>query len=184
MGLVGRTYEEKLTKLGLNTLKDRRIQINLIQTFKIFQWIDRVDPATWFNTAGDNVTRLTRITACAYNEGNLLSNRSNTDQRKNFFTNRVIPISRKNREKRKFWPTVLTSKLEGKFFFMYSRGHRENILKKMGYLCLTRPEMKNWSRRRSFFKGSKSPERGIDNLTLYPAPRQLHESTFKNRTGC
>ena len=29
-----------------------------------------------------------------------------------------------------------------------------------------------------------SPGRDIDNLTSYPAPRQLHESTFKNRTGC
>jgi len=89
VGLVGRTYEEKLTELGLNTLKDRRIQIDLIQTFKILKGIDRVDPDTWFNIVGDNVTRLTRNTAY---EGNLLTNRSNTDQRKNFFTNRVIPI--------------------------------------------------------------------------------------------
>ena len=85
MGLVGRTYEEKLTELGLNTLKDRRIQIDLVQTFKILKGIDRVDPDTWFNIVGENVTRLTRNTAY---EGNLLAYRSNTDQRKNFFTNR------------------------------------------------------------------------------------------------
>ena len=57
MGLVGRTYEEKLTELGLNTLKDGRIQIDLIQTFKILKGIDRVDPDTWINIVGDNVTR-------------------------------------------------------------------------------------------------------------------------------
>ena len=54
----------------------------------------------------------------------------------------------------------------------------------MGYLCPTRPEIKNRSRRRALFRGSKSPERDIDNLTSYPAPNKLYESTFKNRTGC
>ena len=86
---MGRTYEETLTKLGLNTLKDRRIQIDLVQTFKILKGIDRVDPDTWFNILGDNVTRLTRNTAY---EGNLLAYRSNTNLSKNFFTNRVIPL--------------------------------------------------------------------------------------------
>ena len=89
VGLVGRTYEEKLTELGLNTLKDRRIQIDLVQTFKILKGIDRVDSDTWFNIVGDNITRLTRNTAY---EGNLLAYRSNTNLSKNFFTNRVIPL--------------------------------------------------------------------------------------------
>ena len=54
------------------------------------QRIDNVDPATWFNTAvGDSVTVLKRNTA---NEGHLLSNQSNTDKWKNFFTNRVVPV--------------------------------------------------------------------------------------------
>ena len=38
---------------------------------------------------------------------------------------------------------------------------------------------KNRNRRRSLFRGSKSPERDFDNLTSYPAPRQLYESTLK-----
>ena len=42
----------------------------------------------------------------------------------------------------------------------------------------TRPEIKNWSQRRSLLRGSKSPERDDDNLTSYPAPRQLYESTY------
>jgi len=40
----------------------------------------------------------------------------------------------------------------------------------MGFLCPTRPEIKNRSRRRSLFRGSKTPEGDIDNLTSYPAP--------------
>ena len=46
--------------------------------------------------------------------------------------------------------------------------HRYHFFKKMGYLCPTRPEIKNRRRRRSLFIGSKSLERDIDNLTLYP----------------
>ena len=42
----------------------------------------------------------------------------------------------------------------------------------MGYLCPTRPEIKNRSRRRSLFRGSKTLERDIDNLTSYPAPNK------------
>ena len=43
---------------------------------------------------------------------------------------------------------------------------------------------KNRSRRRALFRGSKTPEGDIDNLTSYPAPNKLYESTFRNRTGC
>ena len=57
VGLVGQMYEGRQTELGLNTLKNRRIQIDLIQTFKILKGIDRVDPDTWINIVGDNVTR-------------------------------------------------------------------------------------------------------------------------------
>ena len=39
VGLVGQMYEEKQTELGLNTLKNRRIQIDLIHTFKILKGI-------------------------------------------------------------------------------------------------------------------------------------------------
>ena len=49
----------------------------------------------------------------------------------------------------------------------------------MGYLCPTRPEIKNRSRRRSLFRGSKTPERDIDNLTSYPAPNKLYELRSK-----
>jgi len=50
-------------------------------------------------------------------------------------------------------------------------GYWKYLFLKIGYLCPTRPEIQNWSRRRSLFIGSKSPERDIVNLTSYPAPR-------------
>ena len=37
---------------------------------------------------------------------------------------------------------------------------------------------KNLSRRRTFFRGSKTPETGFDNLTSYPVPRQLYNINF------
>ena len=67
---------------------------------------------------------------------------------------------------------------------MYVRGYWEYILNILA-VSLTGPEIKkNRSRRRSRFRGSKSPEKDVDNLTSYPTLRQLDESTFKNRTGC
>ena len=51
----------------------------------------------------------------------------------------------------------------------------------MGYLLATRAEIKNQSRRRSLLRGSKTPEGDIDNLTSYPAPNKLYESTFKKK---
>ena len=42
---------------------------------------------------------------------------------------------------------------------------------------------KNRSRRRSLFRGSKTPERDFDNLTSYPAPRQLYKINFEIRTS-
>ena len=47
-GLTG-TYEEKLQKLNLTTLIDRRIRGDAIETFKILKGFTKVDPKTWFD---------------------------------------------------------------------------------------------------------------------------------------
>ena len=88
-GLRGKTYGEKLSELGLKSLKGRRIQYDLIQTFKILRGIDRVDKAIWFNQIGQIAHVQTRNTTYA---GNLVSTRSSTDVRKYFYSNRVVPI--------------------------------------------------------------------------------------------
>ena len=87
-GLNGRAYDEKLDELGLLSLKDRRTKLDLIQTYKILKGIDRVDHDTWFSKVGADATRLTRHTA--YHD-NLISKRSRSDVRQNFFSNRVVP---------------------------------------------------------------------------------------------
>ena len=85
-GLQGKTYEERLSELGLRTLEDRRARMDLIQTFKIINGHDDVDHTTWFNLVG-NALRVTRNTG--YHK-NIVGSRTNTEIRKNFFTNRVV----------------------------------------------------------------------------------------------
>ena len=86
-GLVGNTYEEKLEEIGLSTLENRRKRIDLIQTFKIINGIDDVDPSVWFNLVGNDDARVTRTTS--YNR-NIHGNQSSTEVRRNFFSNRVV----------------------------------------------------------------------------------------------
>jgi hypothetical protein len=86
-GLKGGKYEEKLVELGILSLEKRRIRNDLIQTYKILSGIDQVDSSIWFRTVGLNAQRLTRTTAYCKN---LIPNRSRTDMRHNFFSNRVV----------------------------------------------------------------------------------------------
>ena len=45
-GLKGRTYEERLTEVGLLSLRDRRKETDMVQTFKIVRGIDVVEDFT------------------------------------------------------------------------------------------------------------------------------------------
>ena len=85
-GLNGRTYEEKLDEFGLLSLKDRRTQLDLIQTYK-------------FIKVGVDATRLTRHTA--YHD-NLIPKRSRTDVRQNFFSDLVPKTSRISKRGKNF----------------------------------------------------------------------------------
>lgn len=93
-GLSG-TYEEKLRQIGLPTLVDRRNRGDMIQTFKIVNQIDNVDPNTWFQFQSDTHRPLRGNTEIA-DDGNvrkkltLKGRHSNTELRRNFFSNRVI----------------------------------------------------------------------------------------------
>jgi ribonucleases P/MRP protein subunit RPP40 len=97
-GLSG-SYEENLKDLNLQSLEDRRLRYDMIQTYKIIKEIDAVQPSTWFNLAGDNPTRRTRLTD---NPINILPSRSRLEIRNNFFSQRVpelwnnLPESLKN----------------------------------------------------------------------------------------
>ena len=73
----------------MRSLLERRIRYDLVQTYKILNNIDRVDPALWFNMVGQRTYIQTRNTAY---ERNLVATRLLTEIRRNFFSNRVVPI--------------------------------------------------------------------------------------------
>ena len=93
-GLSG-NYEEKLQQIGLPTLVDRRNRGDMIQTFKIVNQIDNVDPNTWFQFQSDTHRPLRGNTEIS-DDGNvrkkltLKGRHSNIELRRNFFSNRVI----------------------------------------------------------------------------------------------
>ncbi|MEJ1594469.1 hypothetical protein SMA75_25615, partial [Escherichia coli] len=81
-GFRGLPYEERLKRLDMFSLKDRRIRGDLIQTFKIVKNIDNVNRDNFFELSSQLMTR---------NNGfKLKGQRFNTDLRKNYFNVRVI----------------------------------------------------------------------------------------------
>ena len=84
-GLTG-TYEEKLQLLGLQTFESRRNRSDVIATFKIVKGINHVDRNKWFTTYGNTA----RITRKASYPDNIIAKHSNTEIRRQFFTNRVV----------------------------------------------------------------------------------------------
>ena len=56
-GLRSSTSEDKLKELGLLSLEDCRIQLDLTQTFKIIHGYDNVKYQTWFELVGANPGR-------------------------------------------------------------------------------------------------------------------------------
>ena len=66
-GLKSRDYHERLVELGMTTLEERRREIDMVQTFKIVNGIDKVNSQDWFTKA---VNRGTRGTV---NSGNFVS---------------------------------------------------------------------------------------------------------------
>ena len=67
-GITG-SYEEKLEKVGLTTLQDRRVRGDLIQTFKIMHQVDDIPVDTFFQVAGANHDHATRQAVTVTQEG-------------------------------------------------------------------------------------------------------------------
>ena len=84
-GLVGSTYQEKLSELGLDTLEDRRVRQDMVQVYRIITGKDKVDPHSMFVFYGEQL-RPTRMGSYPWN---IVEPRCRTDMRRNFFTNRV-----------------------------------------------------------------------------------------------
>jgi hypothetical protein len=60
-GFVGKTYEERLAELGIESLEKRQMRLDLIETFKILGGHKNVEPSTWFKLVPQERTRLTRM---------------------------------------------------------------------------------------------------------------------------
>ena len=88
-GLKGKTYMEKLQELSIQSLEQRRVRFDLIQTFKILRGYDKVEKGTWFTLVGSDVARQTRMTSY---KDNLVTKHSWTDLRRNFYSNRVVNL--------------------------------------------------------------------------------------------
>ena len=87
-GLAG-SYEEKLKKIGLTTLHERRVRGDCIETFKMLQGLTNVDAKIWFAPNLRVEGAQTRLSADPLS---LAIPRFRLDLRKNFFSARVPPI--------------------------------------------------------------------------------------------
>ena len=86
-GLQGSTYDEKMAELF--TLGKWRVQLDMVQTFKIIHGYDNEDVSTFFNLVGDGVGRLTKATSITLN---LVPKIERNDLGKHFFSNRFVNI--------------------------------------------------------------------------------------------
>ena len=85
-GLEGLDYEEKLKKLNLESLQERRKKADLTMVFRILKGYCDVEPSTWFKTVDRN-RQSTRSNSYPLN---LEKRRFRLEVRKNFFSTRVI----------------------------------------------------------------------------------------------
>ena len=86
-GLGSNNYQDRLKEIRILSLKDRRIQYDMVQIFKIVHEIDRVDRRVWFEFVED---RGKRVTWLSVDPLNIKSKLSNSELRRRFFSNRVV----------------------------------------------------------------------------------------------
>jgi len=79
------SYEERLKRLGLQSLEDRRKRGDLIETHKTLSGKNDVDVDRWFDFVRDRHTKDTR----SHESNFLISEKTRLDVRKNFFKNRI-----------------------------------------------------------------------------------------------
>ena len=94
-GLSG-TYEDKLATLYIQTLTDRRLRDDMIQTFKIIDGIDNVDSKKYFASSASFHQHATRQSTIVTDDGPMASTgltraASRTSIRVNFFSQSIVP---------------------------------------------------------------------------------------------
>ena len=83
-GMIGLSYEERLSQLGLYSLAFRRVRGDLIETYKILRGLDRVDSKRMFPMVGESRTRGHSL--------RIIGKPFRTEVRANFFTQRVVNV--------------------------------------------------------------------------------------------
>ena len=81
----GLAYEERLTVLGLTTLRERRNMIDLTQVYRLRNGIDQINKPL-FKAVHETHTRNTRSSS----KGDIAGSKTNLELRRQFFTNRVV----------------------------------------------------------------------------------------------
>ena len=87
IGLKGATYKEKLNEMGLCTLAERRMQLDLVECFKIVTGKSAVKYDTLFELMSNEERRNTRATTY---EKNIVKPRAQTEVQRNFFLHRIV----------------------------------------------------------------------------------------------
>ena len=83
-------YEERLERLGLTTLEERRKRGDMIETFKIIQGFERVDPGYFFQMRRDVVGRDEGVERGHHLR--IFKKRTRTEKYRKFFNNRVVDL--------------------------------------------------------------------------------------------
>ena len=83
------TYEEKLLKIGLTSLRDRRTRGDCIETFKMLRGFTKVDKSTWLTFLSREVGPQTRLSSDPLS---LETKPARLDLRKHFFSVRIPTI--------------------------------------------------------------------------------------------
>ena len=84
--LKATSYDDKLKELGLQSLEDRRIRGDQIETFKYLHGYNDADPHRLFTFVRDRHAKDTR----SYASNNLVPEKTSLNIRKYFYSNRVI----------------------------------------------------------------------------------------------
>ena len=59
--LTRSSYSDKLIENNLQSLENRRLRYDLIETYKIMHGVNNVDKCTWFSMLADTFNRITRM---------------------------------------------------------------------------------------------------------------------------
>jgi Reverse transcriptase (RNA-dependent DNA polymerase)/Endonuclease-reverse transcriptase len=88
-GLHGRTYEQRLTEIGMESLKERREEADMILVYKVMNGKCKVDKYSWFEIANPQMDIERMRTRGALDDMQIRSRRTNLETRTHFFTQRV-----------------------------------------------------------------------------------------------